>query len=309
MSDPFCTPRFTAAVTYAARVHAGQLRKGTGIPYVSHVLAVCAIAIEDGADEDVAIGALLHDAGEDGGGRETAAPSCATTPSSATRSGHASTRRRRTCSGTTARSPRSTSSGSTARSPASSTASPASSPLWSARRAERYRRPVRRAPLLAVAAALAAAGSALAAPAAGPVSVPMSGPKIARLVRATTLPVLLPRTVRLAGGYRVYVSTAASARKWRVELGGAPGCSANACFLAGLYGFKGVQLPGKPNVTLANGTKAYYRPISCGASCAPAQIWLAYRGTTINFQTKDPVGKPKAALVAMANEALARGPL
>lgn len=40
------------------------------MPYVAHLLAVCAIALEHGADEDEAVAALLHDAAEDQGGRE-----------------------------------------------------------------------------------------------------------------------------------------------------------------------------------------------------------------------------------------------
>jgi (p)ppGpp synthase/HD superfamily hydrolase len=59
--------RFRDALAYAAKLHAPQLRKGTSIPYVSHLLAVAAIAIEHGADEDEAIAALLHDAVEDQG--------------------------------------------------------------------------------------------------------------------------------------------------------------------------------------------------------------------------------------------------
>ncbi len=62
-------PRFRAALVLAAEVHADQRRKGTEIPYVAHVLAVTAIVLEHGGDEDEAIAALLHDAVEDGGGR------------------------------------------------------------------------------------------------------------------------------------------------------------------------------------------------------------------------------------------------
>jgi GTP pyrophosphokinase len=62
------TNRFEHALTYACLVHAGQTRKGTAVPYVSHLLAVAALAIEHGASEDEAIGALLHDAAEDAGG-------------------------------------------------------------------------------------------------------------------------------------------------------------------------------------------------------------------------------------------------
>lgn len=63
---PF-SPRFMEALAYAATLHNDQLRKGTDIPYVSHLLAVSALAIEHGADEETAIAALLHDAIEDQG--------------------------------------------------------------------------------------------------------------------------------------------------------------------------------------------------------------------------------------------------
>jgi GTP pyrophosphokinase len=59
------TPRFQRALAFAAAIHRGQVRKGTEVPYVSHLLAVCAIVLEHGASEDEAIAALLHDAIED----------------------------------------------------------------------------------------------------------------------------------------------------------------------------------------------------------------------------------------------------
>jgi (p)ppGpp synthase/HD superfamily hydrolase len=62
------TPRFEQALQYASLVHAHQERKGSGIPYIAHLLGVASIALEYGANEDEAIGALLHDAGEDAGG-------------------------------------------------------------------------------------------------------------------------------------------------------------------------------------------------------------------------------------------------
>ncbi len=65
------TSRFEDALTFAARLHAGQCRKGTTIPYVSHLLGVASIALEHGANEDEAIAALLHDAVEDQGGAAT----------------------------------------------------------------------------------------------------------------------------------------------------------------------------------------------------------------------------------------------
>jgi (p)ppGpp synthase/HD superfamily hydrolase len=65
------TASFCEALTYAADLHSRQLRKGTTIPYVSHLLAVCAYVWEDGGSEEEAIAALLHDAVEDQGGLET----------------------------------------------------------------------------------------------------------------------------------------------------------------------------------------------------------------------------------------------
>jgi (p)ppGpp synthase/HD superfamily hydrolase len=62
--------RFAYALDYATRAHEEQMRKGSEIPYVSHLLAVAALVLEDGGDEDEAIAALLHDVVEDQGGAE-----------------------------------------------------------------------------------------------------------------------------------------------------------------------------------------------------------------------------------------------
>ncbi len=67
------TPRFEEALLYANRLHATQTRKGSDVPYVSHLLAVASLVLEAGGDEDAAIAALLHDAAEDQGGLETLA--------------------------------------------------------------------------------------------------------------------------------------------------------------------------------------------------------------------------------------------
>ena len=68
MPSPLLTDRFTAAVDFALVVHAAQVRKGTAIPYLSHLLAVASLVIEHDGTEDAAIAALLHDAAEDAGG-------------------------------------------------------------------------------------------------------------------------------------------------------------------------------------------------------------------------------------------------
>ncbi len=59
------TARFAEAVGWASILHADQSRKGTRVPYVSHLLGVASLVLEDGGTEDEAIAGVLHDAIED----------------------------------------------------------------------------------------------------------------------------------------------------------------------------------------------------------------------------------------------------
>jgi GTP pyrophosphokinase len=65
------TSRFDRALQFASELHSGQVRKGSTVPYVSHLLSVASLVLEDGGDEDEAIAGLLHDAVEDQGGQPT----------------------------------------------------------------------------------------------------------------------------------------------------------------------------------------------------------------------------------------------
>ncbi|MCW4354180.1 HD domain-containing protein [Hoyosella sp. YIM 151337] len=63
--------RLAEAVAFAADKHSDQTRKRAKgdrrprIPYISHLMAVCGMVIEDGGDTDEAIAGLLHDYIED----------------------------------------------------------------------------------------------------------------------------------------------------------------------------------------------------------------------------------------------------
>lgn len=59
------TTRFDSAFMLAHRIHRGQARKGSQIPYVAHVMGVAALVLEYGGDETEAVAALLHDTIED----------------------------------------------------------------------------------------------------------------------------------------------------------------------------------------------------------------------------------------------------
>ena len=62
--------KFESALLYATQLHRYQERKGSGVPYVTHLLAVASIVGENGGTEDEVVAALLHDAPEDMGGGE-----------------------------------------------------------------------------------------------------------------------------------------------------------------------------------------------------------------------------------------------
>ena len=61
------TARYDEAVAFASRIHRDQARKGTTIPYLSHLMGVSGLVMEAGGSEDEAIAGLLHDALEDQG--------------------------------------------------------------------------------------------------------------------------------------------------------------------------------------------------------------------------------------------------
>ena len=61
------TDRYKKALQFAADVHEGQVKKGTEIAYLSHLLSVSALVLENDGDEDEAIAGLLHDSVEDRG--------------------------------------------------------------------------------------------------------------------------------------------------------------------------------------------------------------------------------------------------
>jgi (p)ppGpp synthase/HD superfamily hydrolase len=63
--------QFQEAFNYAFKLHRNQIRKGSDVPYLSHLMSVAALVLENGGDEEEAIAALLHDAVEDQGGLET----------------------------------------------------------------------------------------------------------------------------------------------------------------------------------------------------------------------------------------------
>jgi (p)ppGpp synthase/HD superfamily hydrolase len=62
---------YDQALVYASEPHRDQVRKGSGIPYIAHLLSVSSRVLSAGGTEVQAIAGLLHDAAEDQGGQAT----------------------------------------------------------------------------------------------------------------------------------------------------------------------------------------------------------------------------------------------
>jgi (p)ppGpp synthase/HD superfamily hydrolase len=59
------TPRLHKALALAFKLNGHDARKKSTVPYLAHLLAVCALVQHDGGSEDEAIASLLHDTLED----------------------------------------------------------------------------------------------------------------------------------------------------------------------------------------------------------------------------------------------------
>jgi len=64
-AEPFYGPKVGEALKLAADAFAVRERKGSGVPYLTHLLAVATIVMEHGGDEDQIAAAVLHDYLED----------------------------------------------------------------------------------------------------------------------------------------------------------------------------------------------------------------------------------------------------
>ena len=161
---------------------------------------------------------------------------------------------------------------------------------------------------------LLAATSAGTALAAGPAPrnvdlLRMFGPRLAKVKAATTVPILLPRTLPLGGRYKLYSRGSSARASYVFSLEGAPNCrGANACFVATFAGKRGGKLPGRPNVRLSSGDQAIFRMFSCSGSCSPNSFWFTHRGVLYSWQVKDLPKGERAIMIRMANEAIAAGP-
>lgn len=184
-----------------------------------------------------------------------------------------------------------------------------------------------RIPLLATTAlglTLALAGSAQAS------SFLVSVPKalkvpIAKIAQKPTSPaVLVPTRVRAylatvcdpaknlrASGLPkcVFGSGGATKKGYDLELGYGRCGGANACFVAAFLADRGGTPSAKKKTGLLKGLTGYWRDISCGASCSPAEIEWVEDGVLYTIQYKGVLRNGvKKTLVGLADSAIGAGP-
>jgi hypothetical protein len=158
-----------------------------------------------------------------------------------------------------------------------------------------------------VAAAVALAALAAPALAAAPVNVPGKfSSKLARVRSRSGVPVRLPS--RLDAGVRPsrVFGTVEGLSSGRYDLGLGIGRSchqATACFVAEFFAKKGAKPSIKRRVALARGITGRFRGISCGASCAAAEVEWVQGGVLYDVQYK---GNRKQ-MVGLANSAIRGG--
>jgi hypothetical protein len=125
----------------------------------------------------------------------------------------------------------------------------------------------------------------------------------------TTVPILLPQTLR-SSFRRHFPEGRADAGAWRFDIGAVRGCgTATACFIAEFRGVRGRRPTNQRTVKLAGGRTGFFRPLRCGASCAPPSIQWRQHGALYTIVAK--VGSRRTErrmLVRMANSAIRNGP-
>ena len=162
--------------------------------------------------------------------------------------------------------------------------------------------------LLCALAALLAPASASAAAFVYDVPELVAKPLIA-VNKASTLDVLLPTrmTTHLK---RLYSEGRGRTSSYKFEIGAVRNChSATACFVASFRARRGAKPSNPRKVKLRGGRRGYFRPLSCGASCAPPSLEWVQDGVLYTIEAKlGTKTTERKILVRLANSAIANGP-
>ena len=94
-------------------------------------------------------------------------------------------------------------------------------------------------------------------------------------------------------------------RRWGLQVGAVENCGgATACFIASFSARERGRPFGPRRVELARGRVGRFKPLTCGASCAPPTIEWRERGATYRIEAKF----RGRQVIRMANSAIRNGP-
>ena len=161
--------------------------------------------------------------------------------------------------------------------------------------------------LLCALAALLAPASASAAAFVYDVPELVAKPLIA-VKKGTEIPVLLPS--RMTTEFKkLYSAGKGRATRYEFEIGAVRNChSATACFVASFRARRGAKPSNPRKVTLRGGRRGYFRPLSCGASCAAPSLEWVQDGVLYTIEGKFGTKQTeRRVLTRLANSALGRG--
>jgi hypothetical protein len=138
---------------------------------------------------------------------------------------------------------------------------------------------------------------------------------VPKIKAKTSVPVLLPSyfPYSRAQGQKLRTAISATRSTWGISLFYGANCGGgNACTIGSIDARRGGSpAPFVTRLRLANGVAATYKPTTCGASCSPAEIDFKTGGVVYRYQlqvsAKGKTGE-KAAMIKMANSAIAGGP-
>lgn len=161
--------------------------------------------------------------------------------------------------------------------------------------------------LLTALAALLLPASASAATYSFDVAQLVEKPLIA-VKKATNIPVLLPSRMTTEQR-RLFSEGRGRANRYEFEIGAIKDCgTATACHVAGFRARKGGEPSATRKVALAKGRTGYYRPTSCGASCAAPSIEWVQGGVLYEIEAKLGTQRTeRKILTRLANSAIRNG--
>jgi hypothetical protein len=147
-----------------------------------------------------------------------------------------------------------------------------------------------------------ALSAALAAPS---IDVPeLFADQLPKVKERSAVPILLPQ--RMPDQFDDYFPTGfGKPRRWGLQVGAVENCGgATACFIASFSARKRGTPFGPRKVALARGRTGRFKPLTCGASCAPPTIEWRERGALYRIEAK----VRGRRLIRMANSAIRNGP-